>query len=171
VERFGSPISPFEFRNNQTVQYFENARFEWHPEQAEDQRVRLTNLGRIYFDQLGEDPGFLGSVPNNLGPVRVLNLQVHAFPANAVTTSDDQQKIFVLVQDQNLQPVAAAQGVETIRLPSGGELTEDFSVRDGVCELDFAFINQPKGQLVQVDFTVTYASLATKTTTSFRIWY
>ena len=116
VAQFGYPISPFEFRNNQIVQYFENARFEWRPGLAEGQRIGLTDLGRIYFDQLKEDPAFLKpSVQGVSGPNLVLDIQVRAFPKKAVTTPSDQQTIYVLVQDQNLQPVAGANGIATIR--------------------------------------------------------
>jgi hypothetical protein len=37
--------------------------------------------------------------------------------------------------------------------------------------LTFAFQNQPNGQLVYVDISVSYDNLGGKTTTSFRIWY
>ncbi len=174
VARFGFPISPFEFHNNLTVQYFENARFEWRPGQAEGQRIGLTNLGRIYFDQLGEDPGFLKSVPQGVEAPRssVLSLQVRAFSAKAVTTSSDQQTIYVLIQDQNLQPVAGAEGSAIIRLPSGATLPQSFISNDkGVGMLNFAFIDQPNGKLVKVDINITYTGLSGKTTTSFRIWY
>jgi hypothetical protein len=115
VARFGYPISPFEFRNNQIVQYFENARFEWRPNLPEDQRIGLTDLGRIYFDQIGEDPAFLKPIQQNAGPNLILNLRVRAFPEEAVTTANDQQTIYVLVQDQNLQPVPGARGFATRR--------------------------------------------------------
>jgi len=172
VERFGYPISPFEFRNNQIVQYFENARFEWRPGLEESQRIGLTDLGRIYFDQLGEDPGFLKPVPRDAGPNSVLSLRVRAFPAKAVATSNDQQTIYVLVQDQNLQPVAGAAGTATIRLASGHTTQQIVEFNNkGVGTLTFAFQNQPNGQLVYVDISVTYNNLRGKTTTSFRIWY
>jgi hypothetical protein len=172
VERFGYPISPFEFRNNQIVQYFENARFEWRPGLAEDQRIGLTDLGRMYFDQLGEDPAFLKPSQQDARPNLVLKLQVRAFPDKAVTTSNDQQTIYVLVQDQNLQPVAGASGTATIRLASGDTLRQSFAINSrGVGVLTFAFTNQPSGKLVYVDINVTYNNLAGKTTTSFRIWY
>jgi hypothetical protein len=172
VARFGYPISPFEFRNNQIVQYFENARFEWRPGLAEDQRIGLTDLGRIYFDQLGEDPAFLKPSTQDARPNLVLSLRVRAFPKNAVTTSTDQQTIYVLVQDQNLQPVAGASGLATIRLASGGTLQQAFEINNrGVGMLTFAFQNQPNGQLVHVDINVSYNDLGGKTTTSFRIWY
>jgi len=172
VARFGYPISPFEFRNNQIVQYFENARFEWRPGQAEGQRIGLTDLGRIYFDQLGEDPAFLKPSTQDARLNLVLSLRVRAFPASAVTTSNGQQTIYILVQDQNLQPVAGASGFATIRLASGGTLQQAFEINSkGVGILKFAFQNQPNGQLVYVDISVSYNNLGGKTTTSFRIWY
>lgn len=172
VALFGYPISPFEFHNNQIVQYFENARFEWRPSLAEDQRIGLTDLGRIYFDQLGEDPAFLKPAQGDARPNLVLSLRVRAFPEEAVTTSNDQQTIYVLVQDQKLQPVAGANGSATIRLASGGTSQQSFEINSrGVGTFTFAFTDQPKGKLVNVDITVTYNDLGGKTTTSFRIWY
>lgn len=174
VERFGNPISPFEFRNKQIVQYFENARFEWRPDLPEGQRVGLTDLGRMYFEQLGEDQAFLKpsqqglSGPNN----EVLELQVRAFPKQAVATSNDEQTIYVLVQDQNLQPVSRAQGVATIRPAVGETLQQSFETNSsGLSVLSFQFTNQPSGQLVSVDISISYNGLTGKTTTSFRIWY
>ena len=139
---------------------------------AEGQQIGLTDLGRIYFDQLGEDPAFLKSTPLDAGPNTVLSLQVRAFPAKAVTTSDDNQTVYVLVQDQNLQPVAGASGVAVISLASGHTAQESFTINNkGVGTFSFGFTNQPNGQLVYVDINVTYNDLGGKTTTSFRIWY
>ena len=181
VAQFGYPISPFEFRNGQIVQYFENTRFEWRPELSEGERIGVTSLGRIYFDQIGEDPAYLNSVPRGVGGIDpnlqiVLNLQVRAFPAKAVTTSSDRQTIYVLVQDQNLQPVPGAKGIAAIRLPGGETWSQEFSVNDkGVGTFEFSFQQQPNGQLVFLDIFVSYSApnetLQGKTTTSFRIWY
>jgi len=173
VAQFGYPISPFEFRNNQIVQYFENARFEWRPGLAEGQRIGLTDLGRIYFDQIDEDPAFLKpSVQGVSGPNLVLDLQVRAFPNKAVATSSGQQTIYVLVQDQNLQPIAGANGIATIRLPNGEVYSQSFPVNErGVGTFSFNFQNQQNGQLVYIDIAVTYSGLQGTTATSFRIWY
>jgi hypothetical protein len=173
VAQFGYPISPFEFRNNQIVQYFEKARFEWRPGMAEGQRVGLTDLGRIYFDQLGEDLAFLRPVPRgDAGPNSILSLQVHAFPNKAVTTASDEQTIYVLVRDQNRQPIAGASGKATIHLPSGDTFDQDILISNkGIGKLTFPFLNQPNGKLVYVDIHVSYSDLRGKTTTSFRIWY
>lgn len=62
VARFGYPISPFEYHENKIVQYFENARLEWQPRKPEGQRVVVSDLGRVYFDMLGEDLGLLPPV-------------------------------------------------------------------------------------------------------------
>jgi hypothetical protein len=173
VAQFGYPISPFEFRNNQIVQYFENARFEWRPGLAEGQRIGLTDLGRIYFDQIKEDPAFLKPVMQGVsGPNLVLDIQVRAFPKKAVATSSDQQTIYILVQDQNLQPIAGANGIATIHLPNGEVYSQNFPVNErGVGTVSFNFQNQKNGQLVYVDIAVSYSGLQGTTSTSFRIWY
>lgn len=173
LEQFGYPISPFESQDNVIVQYFEKARFEWRPGQAEGQRVGLADLGRIYFDTIGEDPGFLRPVAQGVSRIRpVLNLKVRAFPSKAVTLPSDQQAIFILVQDQNLEPVSGAIGVASIQLPDGQVEAQSLNINDkGVGMLLFNFTNQPNGQLVYVKVKVSYDDLESTTTTSFRIWY
>lgn len=173
LEKFGNPITPFEFHNNLIVQYFENARFEWRPNQPEGQRVGLTDLGRVYFDQLREDQGFIRPLPPpDSAPRPVLSLQVRAFPAKAVTTASDEQTIYVLVQDQNLHPVQGANGTATIILPSGNMTQKAFvTTNNGVGVIKIDFKNQPSGKLVNIDISVSNNGLERKTATSFRIWY
>ena len=173
VALFGNPISPFEYRNNLIVQYFENARFEWRPERAEGQRVAITDLGRIYFEKIGEDPAFrISAAQGFAAPNLVLKLQVRAFPDKAVARSSDQQTVYVVVQDQNLQPVVGARGNASIRLASGDQVGQNILFNDkGVGKFEFAFQDQPSGKLVNIDITVFYNDLHGNTTTSFRIWY
>src|SRR5215510_4245557 len=59
AKQFGNPISPFDSSDNLIVQYFENTRFEWR---GDRQTVVISDLGRIYFDQLKEDPAQLKPV-------------------------------------------------------------------------------------------------------------
>jgi hypothetical protein len=179
IERFGPPITPFEFHNNQIVQYFENARLEWQPGLGEGQRIGVTDLGKLYFDQLGEERAFLkpiqqGILGSNPIPEReVLYLQVRAFPAKAVTTPTDQQTVYVLAQDQNLQAVGNASGFATIQLPDGQLLSRTFSVNEkGVGTFEFDYQDQPNGRLVIINISMTYNNdLQGTTATSFRIWY
>jgi hypothetical protein len=89
-----------------------------------------------------------------------------------VATSTDQQTIYVLVQDQNLQPIAGANGIATIRLPNGEVYSQSFPVNErGVGTFSFNFQNQQNGRLVYIDIAVTYSGLQGTTSTSFRIWY
>jgi len=64
------PDLGFEYHENKIVQYFEKARMEWQPWKVEGQRVVISDLGRIYFDKLGEDVGLLSPVkPANTTPI------------------------------------------------------------------------------------------------------
>ncbi len=173
LAQFGYPISPFEFQNNVIVQYFEKARFEWRPGQPEGQRVGLTDLGRVYFDKLGEDPAFLRPVSQGQSGIKpVLSLFIRAFPSKAVTLPMDQQTIYIVAQDQNLQPISGAVGVANIRYPTGEIKSQSFIINErGIGMITFSFANQPNGQLVYVDIYVSYNNLQGSTTTSFRIWY
>jgi hypothetical protein len=173
VAQFGYPISSFEYHENKIVQYFENARMEWQPWRAEGQRVVLSDLGRMYFEKLGEDPALLAAVlPQNAAPRGIVNLQVRAFAWKAVTLATDSQLIFVIVQDQNLQPVANANCTALTHWPDGRADTAMLTTNtNGVGMLPLSFTSQPYGGLIYVDVACVFGNLSASTTTSFRIWY
>ncbi len=170
----GYPISPFEYQNNIIVQYFQNGRLEWHPSNPNGQQVVVGDLGLTYFHRVGEDSARLTAVaPLNAGvQAQVLSLKVRVFPWKAVTDVTDQQAIFVIVQDQTLQPVAGASG--NIRVTwTNGEITTLPFVTDakGIVTLNLPVNNQIRGGLVTVDVSAVHGNLAGQATTSFRIWY
>ncbi len=173
VAQFGYPISGFEYHENKIVQYFEKARMEWQPWKAEGQRVVVSDLGRMYFDKLGEDLGLLSPVkPLDHTSTDIVNLQVRAFAWKAVTLATDSQLIFVIVQDQNLQPVANASCATLVHWPDGrAEPTTLTTNTNGVGMVPLSFVNQPYGSLIYVDVVCTYSRFSANTTTSFRIWY
>src|SRR5215208_7028501 len=118
--QFGNPISPFEFHESLIVQYFEKARFEWRADRPEGQRVVLTDLGRLYFDQLGEDQAQLKPVnPLDATINPTLSLKIRAFIAKPITRSSGQQTVYVIVQNQTGQAVSNATGKATIHWPDG----------------------------------------------------
>lgn len=172
--QFGYPISGFEYHENMIVQYFEKARLEWQPRKTEGQRVVVSDLGRFYFDKLGEDPGLIPPVKplDNTIITTVINLQVRAFVWKAVTLASDSQIIFVIVQDQNLQSVANASCIANVHWPDGR--TEPISLTtstNGVGMVPLSFTSQPYGSLIYTDVSCNYSGLGGNTTTSFRIWY
>jgi hypothetical protein len=171
--QFGNPISPFEFHENLIVQYFEKARFEWRADRPEGQRVLLSDLGRLYFNRLGEDQ-------LQLRPMRlleatissVLSLHARAFVKNAITQSSGQQTVYVVVQSQTNQPVAGANGMATVHFTD--QHTEEYyftTNSSGLGSFSFNFETQAAGKLIPIEIIVTYQGLGARTTTSFRIWY
>ncbi len=171
--QFGNPLSPFEFHENLIVQYFEKARFEWRADRPENQRVVLTDLGRLYFDQLGEDPAQLKPVkPLDATINAILSIRVRAFVLKPLSQTTGQQTVYVIVQSQTLQAVANATGKATISWPDGR--TEDYfftTNSSGLGTISFNFANQKQGELVSIDIVVVHQGLAGTTRTSFRIWF
>jgi hypothetical protein len=173
MAQFGNPISPFEFHENLIVQYFEKARFEWRADRPEGQRVVLTDLGRLYFDQSGEDQSYLKPVqPPEAIINSILSIKVRGFVAKSVTRSSDQQTVYAVVQSQTSQAVSNATGKVTIHWPDGRTEEHFFTTNGaGFATITFNFENQKQGELVLIDVAVTYQGLAGTTKTSFRIWF
>ena len=171
--QFGNPISPIEFHNGIIVQYFERTRLEWRADRPQNQRVVVTDLGRLYFDQLGEDAAQLKPItPQDATINPVLSIKVRAFVEKSVTLSTGQQTIYVVVQSQTFQPVKDANGKIVIHWPDG-KADEYFFVttETGVGTATFNFSDQERGELVPIDVIVVYQGLSGTTTTSFRIWF
>jgi hypothetical protein len=171
--QFGNPISPFEFHENLIVQYFEKARFEWRADRPEGQRVVLTDLGRLYFDQLGEDQAYLKPVdPLDATINSILAIKVRAFVAKSVTQSSGQQTVYVIVQSQTGQAVSNTTGKATVHWSDGRTVDYYFITNSsGLGTIPFSFQNQKLGELVLIDIAVSYQGLPGTTRTSFRIWY
>ncbi len=175
VEQFGYPISNFELHDKRIVQYFQRARFEWHPELTSGQRVVLSALGRVYFDIIGENPERLLSeqiaITNNR-PQTLLEIAVRAYPLHAVLTRSSEQSIYIVVQDQNLRPISNADAILEITLPSGETLrtiVTEPTDKNGVTKFSFSYENQPHG-LAKVVVKANAENLHDETITSFRIW-
>lgn len=173
VTNFGYPISGFEYHENKIVQYFEHTRLEWQPWRPEGLRVVISDLGRAYFDKLGEDPALLAPAsPLNNAPRVITEMRVRAFVWKAVTLPTDNQMFFVIVQDQNMQPIPDASCTAVVNWPNGTkDSTAITSDTNGVGIISLEFSNQPYGSLIYTDIICTYNSLSGETTTSFRIWY
>jgi len=171
--QFGNPISPFEFHENLIVQYFEKARFEWRADRPEDQRVVLSDLGRLYFEQLGEDPAKLKPVkPLDATINPILSIKIRAFVLKPLTQPTGQQAVYVIVQSQTLQAVSNATGKATVSWPDGRTEEYFFTTNSsGLGTVTFNFVDQKHGELVPIDIVVVYQGMAGTTRTSFRIWF
>jgi hypothetical protein len=171
--QFGNPLSPFEFHDHLIVQYFEKARFEWRADRPEGQRVVITDLGRYYFDQLGEDQTHLKPVkPLDATINPVLSIKVRAFVKKPIMGSSGQQTIYVIVQSQTSQAISDATGRAIIYWPDGRTEEYFFTTNNaGIGTVSFSFNDERPGELVLVEIAVRYQGLAGTTRTSFRIWF
>ena len=145
--QFGNPISPFEYHENLIVQYFERARFEWRAERPDGQRVVITDLGRLYFDQLGEDQAYLKPIsPLDATINPILSIKVRAFVLKSVTLSSGQQTVYVIAQSQTLQAISNATGKASVHLPDGTTAEYFFTTNtSGIGTIAFSFANQKQG--------------------------
>ena len=168
--QFGNPISPFDSADNLIVQYFEYTRFEWR---GDRQAVVVSDLGRIYFDQLKEDPAQLKPIDQPDATINpVLSIKVRAFVLKAVTLQSGQQTVYIIVQSQTSKPVPNAIGKALVKFTDGTSQEYAFATNSlGIAQITFNFKDQESGVLVPIEVAVNYQSLNSTTKTSFRIWY
>jgi hypothetical protein len=167
---FGQPISGFEYLDGRIVQYFERARFDWYPEYEEGHKVVLADLGRMFFDLAGENANRLQPVQFD-GIVSVLELQTRVFVWKAVTQANDQQAVYVVVQDQTLSPVYNATASIIVYWSKGDPQSVTLSTdRNGVAIATFPVVNQSYGSIVTVKVKVSYPGIEDNAVTSFRVW-
>ena len=170
ASQFGNPISPFDSSDNLIVQYFEFARFEWR---GDRKTVVVSDLGRIYFDQLKEDPAQLKPLDQPDATINpVLSIKVRAFVLKAVALKSGQQTVYIIVQNQTSKPVTNATGKMLVKFTDGTSQEFSFTTNSlGIAQITFNFKDQKSGELVPVEITVNYQSLTATTKTSFRVWY
>lgn len=175
VAQFGYPVTNFQLEDGWIVQYFQRARFEWHPELPIGQKVKLTDLGKRYFQLVGENPKrFIPTPPSGaiIENNPILSLDVRASMKYATTHGTDEQTVYITVHDQKLQPVADAQVSVVIFLPSGKRLDPIQLVtgKNGITSTTFSFENQPPGML-KATVIATQGELRDETITFSYIWW
>jgi hypothetical protein len=170
---FGYPISEFKIEGDRIVQYFQGFRLDWHPDDPSGGRVRVAPLGRIHFESQSYDRSLLRPrLPSDRLEYRVLQLRPRSAVRKPVVRADDTQDIYLLVRDQNLNPVRGAAVTVQIRFPQA-ERTLLMPVTDerGVSRISLSFAGQPPGSRVLLEFWVSYGELTGTTRDSFLIWW
>jgi hypothetical protein len=171
VTQFGYPLSNLESHEGRIMQYFQKARFEWHPELPQGQRVQLSDLGSIYFFQQRLDQNFLRQ-QNNL-PQTILSLKVRAFAERAISGLKGSQTIHVLVHDQNFLPVAKAMVSLQMQSPTGESVTYPIEIstdKDGLAHLTMTFETDQPGKYI-ITVKVRLNGLTGQTSGSFIAWH
>ncbi len=173
VPQFGYPISNYELHGDLIVQYFQLARLEWHRNEPHGQRVKVSNLGQVYFHKMREDPRL--TIPNrDLTANQVVSsINARAYPRFAVLGSEAEQSIFVIVRDQKSLPVADVDVSLEILLPSGEKVQTRKWLKtnsDGIAVFHFSISSLPKGR-AEVRAVAKFGSYEDRTTTSFQVWW
>lgn len=180
VEQFGLPITEVIWQDDRYVQYFERARFEWHPENSGNGIVLLTDLGRIDFDERIGDPKLLecstgGATGVSITgeKVKINTLLARAFVAKAVTRPSSEQVLYVIVQNQDYKPVERASVAVTVIYPDGRAHTVALQPTDGdgLSSYNFQVENLPSDEVVQLKIEVSYNDLKTAAGSWFRVWW
>jgi hypothetical protein len=170
VAVFGIPLTDLVIENNRIIQYFEYARFEWRPEMAPGQRVFLSNLGELYFNNY-ENPD-LKAIPDLDASIQeVQSLQVRAFPLHAVTSNKGNQTIYVVVKDQLNRPVPGAVVRLKIILPDQQAYSLDMTPtnENGLTYVTFAQQGELVGR-VHIAVEVAFSQFEKTSLLSYRIW-
>ena len=170
---FGPPISPELNEGGTRVQYFQNARLEWHPDAPLGYRVQVGPLGEAHYRQVGifDDPG--RNRPLDSAAVR--EAMVSANLRAPILFADERQAIFVDVQTpEGKRPVIGAAvevamtyngQTETVALPD----TDGAGHTQGVLPLR----DVEPGQKVQIVVTASAPGGATIgiASQSFKTWW
>lgn len=176
LDMFGYPITEYVYENGLIVQYFQRARMEWRPEKPAGQRVQTAPLGQIYYDYAGLDRGRLKPQPP-LGNTIVLTPQVTRLTArasvlSAITRRGGTQTGYVYVSDQLGNPVSGAAVTLVVRDPTGSQTFNlPPTAANGTTVQTFPVSQAKPGQVVVMEFYVTYGGLFTTTRTSYMMWY
>jgi hypothetical protein len=170
---FGLPVSKLEVVDGRYIQYFEKARMEWWPERAAGERVVLTDLGKIYFDQVVANPELLKAslAVNSQG--ELAHPVVRVFAQKALIGAGETQTVYIVVQNQYLQPMQGAQVGVTVTLPDGSSQFYRLSETNeyGVSQMTLDVPNLSMQSIVQLKADVTIGGEEANGNGWFRIWW
>jgi hypothetical protein len=175
LDVFGYPIGGYTIENNRIVQYFQRARFEWHPEKPDGQRVQTALIGEMYFTYAGlnrewlrpEQPSAIsGEMP------MVTSLRARGSVADAVVARGALQTAHVSVADQLGRPMAGAEVTMIVHFPNGDQYFPLLPTDDkGTSSFSFNAGKYTPGTVISLEFSVTYGAVNTTTRTSYLMWF
>ena len=177
---FGNPISDVELANGRMVQYFENVRLEWRGEVVNGRHVGLSDMGRFHYDlvargALPQPKSDIIGNPTGYSAGDPVGLYLRAFVKHSLLTANSQQTLYIVVQDQALNPVRNASITVDVTMPDGSE--QSYRPRptdaDGITVFTLSVGDVGVKQIVNIDVAAALPELQLeqKTSTWFRIWW
>jgi hypothetical protein len=173
ANHFGLPLSDVEVIDGRFVQYFDYARMEWWPELPAGQRVKLSDLGKLYFDMVVDDPKLLKPSPPPDLTGSLLNPKVRVFAGKSLIGAGEQQTVYVVVQDMYLRAIEAAQVEVTVSFPNGTSERYHLPVTNefGISRFIFTTADLPARSIVYLKAEVTIRGESGTGKSWFRIWW
>ncbi len=172
--QFGKPVSGLEYLHGRLVQYFENVKLVWMPENPDQARIVIAPLGYEYFYAVETDFSLLEPFKNYEYNLNISEIRVRAFPKHAVLPNGSTQEIDIIAVDQNNAPLTNGIVQVTVRYPDQdqGDTTTESLATDEFGLANIAInTNSTQPGVVEVIVKVTYNDLEGISITSFRIWY
>lgn len=171
AELFGVPVSGFIIENNRIVQYFEYFRLDWYPDAAAGQQVRVAPLGRQHFEQQGYSPSLLE--PSRRGGqarYRISELRPSASVEQPSVPPDTAQRVYLVVRDQNQQPVGGAAALLIAHLPNRDRyfLMPETDTQ-GVSQMSLLLDGEPSGSQVNLEIWAIHQGLEAAARDSYLI--
>lgn len=167
----GNPISNAEVRDGLYVQYFDKARLEFRTLLPPGQKIGLSDLGKIYFDNHERFyPDIDGWEPS--APV-ILKLYTLASVDHPLLPQNSNQVINVIVLDQNQQPLAGVD-IDAIFRLGKWESTIDLPPSDenGISRAIIEIGNLPLMKIVEIEVIARHENaLESRAHTWFRLWW
>ena len=171
----GQVVSDPLLENGVPVQYFEEARLEYH---AREGRVVISNLGEWYFQRNEPDPRLLQARPSGgEAPLRrsVLTMRVMASVSPVLAHPGEQVHLLVWVTDQLGRPLSGAairlQFTDTRGNPLAAPLTPQAFTTDSQGRLDIRLpVPNYRGHIA-VGVSATFGGITGEAETAFRVWH
>ena len=170
---FGLPITELRFEDGRMVQYYQDFRLDWYPEAQDGERIRIAPLGADHFDLMGYPTSLLEPiVSGDLEDYPVLDIRLSSSVLKPLIGTDETQRVYLVVSDQNRQPVAGAAALLTITYPDGIQFRMmPITDSSGVTQIDIPLQGSLAGSRIALEYTVVYDDLSALTRDSFYIWY
>ena len=144
---------------------------EWRPEAYNGQYVALSDLGKIYWILTGSYEPSDDWLRVDYEPTQIT---VRAFVSQVLLPSFGQQKVFIIVQDQQFKPVPNAMLEVNVYFPGQDEPVSyrpEATNLDGITTLVFSVGQLQPKEIVPIEVTASFQDLDVRTTTWFRVWW
>jgi hypothetical protein len=181
LRTFGYPISEMLLEDGYTVQYFERARMEWHPEVLRGPQIRLSKVGETYLARYPVAPDARAPLPPPPGltesdggatEIAVSELRVAAAVGSPLAPRSGSQTVHAFVTNQLGLPVEGASGAVEVQY---GHQVASYLLPPtdsaGHSELTFELGESEPGRHVVIDVVAAYGDVMGETDTFFLAWW